>query len=169
MKNERRMHKSKCRDLSNTRCFSTPWTSVPGIGPISASTPNSQGWLLAWPVWPVLSISQVVSPVFCLAIQFNRAVSSHCSPHPVKMGPCKANTWWMPALPTPWAWGGLEISCPLGQTLWLVWELERAVNFPPLESPTEIHEAGQKGEKITLIQWDTSSRKFHKKSLVTCR
>lgn len=32
------------------------------------------------------------------------------------------------------------------------WELERAVNFPPLESPTEIHEAGQKGEKITLIQ-----------------
>ena len=49
------------------------------------------------------------------------------------------------------------------------WELERAVNFPPLESPTEIHEAGQKGEKITLIQWDTSSRKFHKKSVVTCR
>ena len=32
------------------------------------------------------------------------------------------------------------------------WELERAINFPPLESPTEIHEAGQKGEKITLIQ-----------------
>ena len=49
------------------------------------------------------------------------------------------------------------------------WELERAINFPPLESPIEIHEAGQKGEKITLIQWDTSSRKFHKKSLVTCR
>lgn len=152
MKHERRMHKSKRRDLSNTRCLSTPWTSVPGIGPISASTPNSQGWLLAWPAWPVLSISQVVSPVFCLcSVQQSSFISLY--PTPCQDGPSQSQHVVDASPAHPLSVGRPGNKLPSGpDPVACTWELERAINFPPLESPTEIHEASQKGEEITLIQ-----------------
>ena len=132
MKHERRMHKSKCRDLSNTRCLSTLCTSVPGIGPVSASTPNSQGWLLAWPAWPVLSISQVVSPVLSgRSVQQSSLISLH--PTPCQDGPLQSQHVVDASPAHPLSVGRPGNKLPSGpDPVACAWELERAVLSHPL-------------------------------------
>lgn len=92
------MHKSRCKNISNTRCSSIAWTSVPGVVTFTSTQWIPKDWLSAWP-GQSSSISQVVSPEFCPAVQLSRAVLSHCTPHLVKMGPRKANMWWCQPCP----------------------------------------------------------------------
>ena len=106
--------------------------------------------------WSVLSISQTVSPPSC---QVSSADNLPAMAHTIgwrftnlRLGPWKL--WHLAVLLDPVA---------------RAWEQE-SPSILSLGSPIEMHETGaERGEKTTFIQWGTSSRKFHKKLVVTCR
>lgn len=120
-----------------------PFPPPPQI-PRDGSQPGLPGQSSASPRWSAL---HSVRP-------FSSAEQSHLTvPHTLSRR-ALASQHVVDASPAlPWSTGRHGNKLPSGpDPVACAWELERAVNFPPLESPTEIHEAGQKGEKITLIQ-----------------